>query len=164
MDNEKLLFSEIFIGMDNSVKEKLFKTLLGRHFMNNVKVVKEYGDIPKDLARNVFGDDADRFFKRYAEIGRMIVVRHKDNKYLIWISNEDGRIQIEDNKHNSPQPDKLEIVIGLTYIGLTLKDLVDFIFDKEKEKRDKVEEGKKVVRLSESELVSLINKIISNKL
>lgn len=130
------------------------KKFFGKHFMNQFGKVDSYEKLPKVFRRNLFGTERGKdMFYLYQKKGQFYTVLTPESKYLVHIGPEE--ITIADDSDSLKKLSDIEFELNLPILGLTLKELLEGIFQ-EKEKPE--EEG-----LSESDIKRLVKKIVKEQ-
>jgi hypothetical protein len=137
--------------------KKMLNTVLGKHFINSFKLVNNFNEIPKALSRSIWKVNAEKAFKSYQNHGQFFYAKKYDELYLIYLSYSDNEILIKNKRDETINPSRLEMLFGLGFIGLSLRDFLEYLI-----KREDIKESKKVVRLTESELIRLVTYLMKN--
>jgi len=129
------------------------KKKFDKHFLNKFKYIKNWEEVPK-VFRGLFGSgrNDEAAFKKYSEMGEWMLIDLEGTRYLVHIGPKG--IKVVDEGDREVNPSKLERELRLSLFGVTLRDIFQII----KKKRE--EEETKIVKMTESELVALIKKIV----
>jgi hypothetical protein len=149
----------------NEMMIKLLKKEFGKHFWNQIKMIDSYKELPKEFRNpQVFGPG---FWDHYAKLGQFFYVTVPPKKYLILLPSgvknplgEDEPLKVTDEVGRVINPFEVEGQLRIAFLGLTLEDLLKYYRDERVSKFKKMDESKKIIRLTESELIRLVKKII----
>lgn len=133
------------------------KKKFDKHFLNKFKYVKGWKELPK-VFRALFGsgNDDEVAFKEYSKMGEWMLVDSEGKRYLVLIG--PNLTKVVDDTDTEVNPSKLERELRLSLFGVNLRDIIQIMKKKREDEENKRE--KKIVTMSESELLSLIKKVI----
>lgn len=134
------------------IKDKeIIKKILGKHFWNQITKIDSYDELPKAFhGKKIFNEIG---FKTYSSHGQFFYVNTGSGKYLVFLDDVDG-ITIMDSQGKSLQPLQLEMELKISLLGYTLEEILKFYIE---------ESNKKVLRMTEDDLVKLIKKVINEQ-
>ena len=137
------------------------KKKFDKHFLNKFKYIKEWEELPKTF-RSFFGsgrndkEDDKEAFQKYQKFGEFFLIDSEGKTYLAHL-NATG-LNLVDEGDNGILPAKLERELRMNLLGVTLSEVLEIVKKKREDEENKRE--KKIVTMSESELVALIKKIV----
>jgi len=146
---------------------KLAKKYFGNHFLNQFKLIDSWSELPREFRRIMSNPNV---FKLYSERGDFLFIKGPEDNYLAHISPKE--VTIVSSKDKSLSEFDLGNQLNLNILNLTLKDVVDYLKNRSKNKLSQIKnEGiyrkqkgmKKIIRLTESDLIKLIKKVINEQ-
>ena len=135
--------------------------------MNQFKLIDNWSELPKEFRRIIRNPNV---FKLYSERGNFLFIKGPEDNYLAHISPKE--ITIVNSNDKSLTEFDLGNQLNLNILNLTLKDVVDYLKNRSKNKLSQIKnEGiyrkpkgmKKTLRLSENDLVKLIKKVLNEE-
>jgi hypothetical protein len=99
--------------MEDQLKDRLIKTILGKHYMNNFGVINTLNDFPRKLLKGIWPNpiQAERYFARYTQLGRLVWIRKNQSYYMIHIPDSGNKI-IVDGADREISPESFENILG----------------------------------------------------
>ena len=139
--------------MENGNENRILQIVLGKDYMNKFKVVHKLSDIPMEMVRHLWGfGEAERYFNHYMKHGKFFLVKTDDENFLIH-QNNDGLITISNDKDQNVRPQRFEHKLGISYLGLSMEEFLDYLLKKDSMKKN-------VVKLTEDDLVRIVKRVI----
>ena len=127
---------------------EIAKKFFGKHFLNQFKLVNRWTELPKEF-KKVFG--SEDVFQIYSEKGDFLFIKGPKKNYLALFF--PGEIIIADSSDNFISEFELGAELNLNVLGLTIGDIITHLKNQNTRK--------KIVKLTESELIRLVKKVIS---
>lgn len=133
------------------------KKKFDKHFLNKFKYIKEWEELPKTF-RSLFGSGRNdkEAFQEYSKMGEWFLIDSEGKRYLALMN--PAVLKLVDESDQVILPAKLERELRMNLLGVTLREILEIVKKKREDEENKRE--KKIVTMSESELVSLIKKIL----
>lgn len=131
---------------------KLAKKYFGKHFLNNFKLIDSWNQLPGEFKDIII---SPKTFDLYYKKGDFLFIQGPEKNYLAHISPE-GKSIVNSNDHYVSEFE-LGNQLGINVLGLTIDDLVEHL------KQEKENKMKNIVKLTESDLVRLVKRVINEQ-